>query len=379
VAGGGCGYGRGVTGSRAALAALTCLLAVPAPARAVEALSPPDGARVEPAPTLTWRLDAGESAVRVVVYRDAGEASGVAFERALAADQTSVTVDPPLPAGRYVWEVEARRLVLATASGPRRFVVDPAGGGVPDSPPPPDRDAEPRRRGFCEARPRLRCPDLRMARPSDLWLDRRTRRGRALLRARNSIDSVGRGPVEVRGRRSGALEMKTSQRIYRRGGGHVDVRTGGELYFYFIPGQGRYWKYADPARFELWRLDRRGRRVARVRRGPKQHYCLRDLQRRHPRLRGSPRSPVYPACSQDGRRRRVTLGTSVGWSDVYPSGYHEQWIDVTGLSGCFAYRHIADPRNTIRESNERNNVADRIVRLPWGRPADVCRRRARGR
>ena len=38
---------------------------------------------------------------------------------------------------------------------------------------------------------------------------------------------------------------------------------------------------------------------------------------------------------------------------------------MTGLRGCFAYVHIADPKNGIYESNEDNNEAQVIVRLPF--------------
>ena len=61
----------------------------------------------------------------------------------------------------------------------------------------------------------------------------------------------------------------------------------------------------------------------------------------------------------------MTLGTSPGWADIYPPAYPEQWIDVTGLRGCFAYVHIADPENGIYEANEDNNEAQTIVRLPF--------------
>ena len=101
-----------------------------------------------------------------------------------------------------------------------------------------------------------------------------------------------------------------------------------------------------------------------VRTGPKVYYCLRDLVHTRPGKR-SPRFRVFPGCSQDSGKRRVTLGTSVGWSDVYPSTYHQQWIDVTGLHGCFAYVHRADPKNHVWETNEGNNDSQRIVRLPW--------------
>ena len=55
----------------------------------------------------------------------------------------------------------------------------------------------------------------------------------------------------------------------------------------------------------------------------------------------------------------------MGWADVYPSTYPDNWIDVTGLSGCFAVVHRADPGNDIFESNEANNVSSKIVRLPY--------------
>ena len=73
----------------------------------------------------------------------------------------------------------------------------------------------------------------------------------------------------------------------------------------------------------------------------------------------------YPACNQDPRRRSITLGTSVGWADEYPASYYEQWIDVSGLRGRFAFLQRVDPLNGIRESNESNNVSPRVfLRLP---------------
>jgi hypothetical protein len=219
-------------------------------------------------------------------------------------------------------------------------------------------------------RARLRCPDLQMRRPHDLFAQR-TAGGRVLLHAGNAIKSRGRGPVEFRGRRAGPREMRVRQHIYRVRGPAINVRTRGELYFYFIPGQGRYWKFASAARFEIWSLDRKGLRKRLVRTGPKLHYCFRDFERTDPSSR-TPRARVYPGCNQNGRKRAVTLGTSVGWSDIYPSSYHENWIDVTGLRGCFAFVHRADPRNHIYESHEGNNDAQRVVRLPWERGPGRC-------
>ena len=213
----------------------------------------------------------------------------------------------------------------------------------------------------------LLCPDLVMAPPFDLRIDRRTRPGRRLLRAGNSIDSVGAGPAELRGARDGPRTMAAVQRIHRPDGTRANVNTGARLYWKFIPRQGYYWKFNHAARFLLYRLDEADQRQELVLRGPKAVYCLRDLQRRNPLLIASPPRRVYPACNQQFGKQRVTLGTSVGWSDVYPAGYHEQWVDVTGLSGRFELVHVADPRNGIYESNESNNEAGTFVELPSGR------------
>jgi hypothetical protein len=211
----------------------------------------------------------------------------------------------------------------------------------------------------------LRCPDLVMRRPWGLYTDQLTKPGHTVLRAGNSIDSIGAGPAELHGVRVSKRWMRGRQRIYKVGGGKIGVHTGARLLFKFAHLQRYWWKLYKAARFELWRLDADGNRARRVRVGPKVVYCLRDLQHTRPWLERSPRHPVYPACSNDPKRPRVTIGTSIGWSDVYPPSYPEQWIDVTGLRGCFAYVHIADPANGIYESDETNNEAQVIVRLPF--------------
>ena len=227
----------------------------------------------------------------------------------------------------------------------------------------------------------LRCPDLVMRQPYGLYAERLTKAGRTVLRAGNVIDSVGEGPAELHGRRIGPRFMSARQRIYTYSGGRIGVSTGARLQFKFAHQSRYWWKFYNAARFELWRVDARGRRTRLVRTGPKVSYCLRDLTRTRPRLRRSPRRPFYPACSTNAGAERVTLGTSIGWADIYPPAYPEQWIDVTGLRGCFAYVHIADPENGIYESNEDNNEAQVIVRLPFetGDARRGCRGRDRGR
>ena len=207
----------------------------------------------------------------------------------------------------------------------------------------------------------LLCPNLQMAKPRALKLVRT--KGGVLLRATNDIRSRGEGPLEVHGRRSGRRTMTVRQAIRVKGGGRRFFKTNARLVFYNIPGQGPYWKFHRAARFEIWTLGSDGRRDTLIRMGPKLNYCFRDLERTAPSPR-SPRRPVYPACSQDPKKRFRTLGTSVGWSDIYPSSYHENWINVRGLRGCFSFVLRADPANNLYENDESDNVGARRIRLP---------------
>ena len=59
-----------------------------------------------------------------------------------------------------------------------------------------------------------------------------------------------------------------------------------------------------------------------------------------------PRRTSLPRLHTDRGRERDTLGTSVGWPHL-SAEHPEQWIDVTGRPGCFAYVHTADPKNGV--------------------------------
>jgi hypothetical protein len=182
--------------------------------------------------------------------------------------------------------------------------------------------------------------------------------------------------VEFFGQRASPVEMHARQVIGNATGGRRRFETGAELYYKSVPTRGgSYWKFKDAARFELWAIDLTAHRTQLVRVGPKLDYCLRDLFRR----RGGPkvrRRAFFPACNQQAGKREVTLGISVGWADGYPTSYPENWIDVTGLSGCFAIVQRVDPLHRVFESNEANNVSSRIVRLPFKPGPQRCPRPA---
>jgi hypothetical protein len=241
--------------------------------------------------------------------------------------------------------------------------------GIP--PPPPGSPPNPCTRASLH----LLCPNLVMSAPSEMHLDRTTEPGHLLLRAQSSLDNHGAGPLEVRGRAAPGDTMTVSQAIYdRRGRPHI-FPTRAALVFKNVPGYRfdnssvgdfSYWKFRYAAGFTLWSIDAHRRAVRLVRLGPKLDYCLRDLFRTRP-ARSSPSGPVYPACNQSAGLRHDVLGTSPGWSDVYPYEYPEQYIDVTGLRGRFAFVQIVDPFNLLYEANEHNNASETFIALPSGR------------
>jgi lysyl oxidase len=212
--------------------------------------------------------------------------------------------------------------------------------------------------------PVLRCPDLVMRRPYDLRYERVG--SRIHLRAGNTILNVGTGPMELLGKRSSARSMRVTQRIHAVDGTIWSFPTRGLLFFKHVPGYGTYWKFRNAARFELWSLDSAGNLLHRVRIGPKLIYCLRDLNKRFSN-RFSPPDRHFPGCSQNPAARQRILGTSVGWSDDYPASYYEQWVDVTGLRGQFAFFQVVDPLDQLYESNEQNNRSPIVyLTLPPG-------------
>jgi hypothetical protein len=210
----------------------------------------------------------------------------------------------------------------------------------------------------------LLCPDLRIGPPSEMYVS--SYQGRTLLHATSDVRSRGRGPMEVRGIRDGRKRMRVTQRIYKVGGGHVELRTAASLHFTDVGEYfgGSYWKVHQLARFTLRRVLAGGGLGPVLRTSPKLNYCLRDLDRTRPGRR-SPTSAHYPGCNQDPYIDRDVLGTSVGWSDIYPADYDKQYINVSGLRGCFVFEMTVDPKHLLFESNEHDNSSHRRVLLPF--------------
>ena len=227
------------------------------------------------------------------------------------------------------------------------------------TPIPPEPVPVPPPGGPC-ADPNFRCPDLVVLPPTDLLVSRGAN-GHVRLGSRNRLVNRGSGPLFLLGRRNGPRTMRVSQRIYSASGRHTDYPLPDTRFdFWAIPGQGNYWKLRDGLRFELWTAG--GPLEQFVKLGRKTRFCMRDLVE-VPGLHG-PGFRKFPGCNQSIRTRSLRMGISAGWEESYPPGYFEQYVDVTGLHGCFSLRHIADPLGHVAESDESNNMSQVRVRLP---------------
>src|SRR5690242_14632020 len=95
----------------------------------------------------------------------------------------------------------------------------------------PAASAAPRPANPCDG-PRaahLRCPNLRIGPPTELYVQRAGRQVR--LRATSDVRSRGKGPMELHGIRDGRESMRVNQRIYKKGRGHLTLRTPAHLHF----------------------------------------------------------------------------------------------------------------------------------------------------
>jgi Lysyl oxidase len=196
-----------------------------------------------------------------------------------------------------------------------------------------------------------RMPDLGMAKPSDVRIQK-TSDGRRLLRYTAVIANVGAGALELQGSRSSTSvpEMSVSQRIFDTAGGSRVVPTSARMHF---AGDGHnHWHVGDLETGVLTRLDN-GVKVGTL---AKHGFCFYDTSPYRLSLPGAPQSARYTGCGTTASALAVTMGLSVGWSDVYPWGIAFQYIDVTALTAG-RYRLTVGVNNALGllESSRANN------------------------
>ena len=189
--------------------------------------------------------------------------------------------------------------------------------------------------------------------------------------------SRGRGPMELHGQRNGPETMRVDAAdLQAPAAATSPCAPAPRLHFTDVGAYfgGSYWKVHQLARFEL-------RRVAARRRARPGGADEPEAELLPARPRADParaalarRRATTPAATRTRASSRDTLGTSVGWSDIYPADYDKQYIDVSGLRGCFAFAMTGRPQAPpVRVERARQLLAPPRAPPLHRRAADLAR------
>jgi WD40 repeat protein len=211
-------------------------------------------------------------------------------------------------------------------------------------------------------------PDLEQRPPADLSLKTVNRGGRRhfLLGFDSATDNVGLGPVIIAARRPSrrVAFMRASQIIRLSGGRRQTISRVGVLRYVYAPSHS-HWHVMGFQRYEL----RRAGDNSVVLRDRKSGFCLADHYAHAPgRFLNEPLGPVFKGYCERGKPGALAVhqGTSVGYTDRYPSHYHGQNLDVTRIpAGTYVLVHRANRSLLFRELRYENNAASLRIQLSW--------------
>jgi hypothetical protein len=210
-------------------------------------------------------------------------------------------------------------------------------------------------------------PDLEQRPPTDLSVKSDIRGGRRhfLLGFDSATDNIGLGPVVITARRSSRSVpfMRASQIVRVVGRGRRTYPAVGVLRYVYSATHS-HWHVMGFQRYELRTLD-----GALLRRDRKSGFCLADHWAHAPgRFLNEPRSPVFKGYCKRGRPEALAVyqGTSVGYTDRYPSHFHGQNLDLTGVAAAtYVLVHRANRSLLVRELRYENNAASLRIRISW--------------
>jgi Lysyl oxidase/WD40-like Beta Propeller Repeat len=213
-------------------------------------------------------------------------------------------------------------------------------------------------------------PDLEQRPPADLSVKTVVRGGRRhfLLGFDSATDNVGLGPVIITARRrSRRTAFMRAAQVIRRGGGRRQTLPRVGVLRYVYSSTHSHWHVMGFQRYEL----RRSEDNAVLLRDRKSGFCLADHWAHAPgRLTNEPRGPVFKGYCEQGRPKALSVyqGTSVGYTDRYPSHFHGQNLDLTRIpAGIYVLVHRANRSMLFRELRYENNAASVRIRLSWPR------------
>jgi hypothetical protein len=224
-------------------------------------------------------------------------------------------------------------------------------------------------------------PDLVTRRIVDVHIERSV--GTKLLRFSTTVGNRGPGPAELfpdtpdvddcDGDNDPTNDRTASQRIYgdtvtdgifdrKVDIGVVETRVIGCFVFHPLHN---HWHFEEFERYDLHRIHS-GKVLAS---SEKVSFCLLDTFT-IPGVPGTPDQPFYGPCNAD-----VTMGLSVGYSDLYASGLPGQELDVRGIpNGRYCLAMTADPGERVTEADEANNGRSTVVEIAGRTAANLDRR-----
>jgi hypothetical protein len=282
----------------------------------------------------------------------AHEAGGVATTASDGTDLRLVTLEGS--AASPVWIPDGSELAVGDGDN----IVAHSSDGAASRPIGPGRRVDVRRAPVTPER----LPDLDQRAPRRLALA--TIGGRPRLGFESAVDSVGLGPLWIRGVRNGA-GMQARQLVRLADGGFETNRDAGTLRYTWSSSHS-HWHLLRFARYEL----RRAEDFSLLGTDRKTGFCLADHYGTARRAR--PTRPVFLGNCAPGApgARTVEQGSSVGFTDRYPPHFHGQNVDLTGVPpGVYILVNRANPDGLLRERRYDNNAAS--VRLRLTRPGGI--------
>jgi hypothetical protein len=211
-------------------------------------------------------------------------------------------------------------------------------------------------------------PDLEQRAPADLSLRTVKRGGRRhfLLGFDSATDNIGLGPVILTAHRSSRSVpfMRASQLARLARGARLTYPRIGVLR-YVRSSTHNHWHILGFQRYELRRIADDGLVV----RDHKSGFCLADHYAHAPgTFAYEPRHPIFKSYCQQGNPQALSVfqGTSVGYTDRYPSYFHGQNLDLTGVpAGNYLLVHRSNRRLLLHELRYENNAASLRIRIRW--------------
>ena len=166
-------------------------------------------------------------------------------------------------------------------------------------------------------------------------------------------------------RRSRATPFMRVSQLARMGRGpRLTIPEVGVLRFVHSPTHN-HWHILGFQRYELRRIADNGLVV----RDHKSGFCLADHYAQAPgTFAYEPRHPVFTGYCEQGNPHALSVfeGTSVGYTDRYPSYFHGQNLDLTGVpGGNYVLVHRSNRRLLLRELGYENNAASLRIRIRW--------------